>query len=86
MICIIALNSVDVAAEIVHPTNGLNRFAVIAVRTIGGDQPARLVLPVRWGRAAAVVGAGRWDRWDRKVRWVQLEPRVPQGQPAGMVR
>lgn len=73
MICIIALNSVDVAAEIVHLTDGLNLFAVIVVRTNGGDRPDQKAIPVRQGRADAAVNAGRWDH---RVGWERLEPRV----------
>ena len=66
-----------------HPTDGLNRFAVIAVRTNGGDQLARRALPVQWGRADAAVNA---DRWARRVEWVRLEPRVLLVQPVKMER
>lgn len=61
-----------------HPTDGLNRFAVIAVRTNDGDQLARRALPVRLGRADAAVNA---DRWAHRVEWVRLEPRVLLVQP-----
>ena len=68
MICIIALNSVDVVTDIVHQTNGWNRFAVTAVRKTDEARPAPRVQPVRLGRVAAAVSGVRWDLWGRKGR------------------
>lgn len=83
MICIIALNSADVAAEIGHLTNGLNRFAAIAMQTTGVDRQGQRVQPDRQGRAAVAVSVGRWDLWDHRA---QREQPAQQEQRVQLVR